>query len=462
MFYQNNKFRFTNDSIFLGGIIVFISALFFYLTFFIHPSGDDFTYAFLELKSPFFKAYFDEYFLWNGRFTSNFFVLKNPLTFGFNNIWLYRVVVFCLQFLLLTSIFLILNLVKSFFNLKSRIFISFFLFLSYLLLIPALNEGFYWYTGLVTYQLAIILSLLYLYSLFFRFSVLRIFFIIFLQACIIGLNEVVILYLIIFHFLIFLFYSKHPKKKYFILLSFTSIIFGLIVYLAPGNSIRESYFQNKSHHFLFSFYMSFLQTLRFSLVLNSGFLLFVSAFVFYFKISTFQYFIDLNSKKVFFFIIPLFIFSALFISVFPAYWTTGIMGQHRTVNFAFFICIPLLFYWYLLIINKFKIFFNKLYLYLRKFSILIFLLSMLLTKNLIGIVSDIKDHKEFKFNNENFDRYINMENQLKYKKKDVFLSKLKTHPFSIFIYDLEKDPNQLVNIGYQRYWKIPGKVYLNP
>jgi hypothetical protein len=81
MFYLNKLFTtFKKDnSIIFGGIIFLLCIPFLYLTFFIHPSGDDYTYAFLELKSSFYKAYLDEYFLWNGRFISNLFVLKNPL-----------------------------------------------------------------------------------------------------------------------------------------------------------------------------------------------------------------------------------------------------------------------------------------------------------------------------------------------------------------------------------------------
>ena len=55
-----------------------------------HPSGDDFSYAVLGTKPPFLSAFLDEYNLWNGRYTSNIFVLKNPLIVHHSWIWLYR------------------------------------------------------------------------------------------------------------------------------------------------------------------------------------------------------------------------------------------------------------------------------------------------------------------------------------------------------------------------------------
>ena len=51
------------------------------LFFYCHPSGDDFSYAVLGTNQDLFSALIDEYNLWNGRFFSNFFVLKSPLEF---------------------------------------------------------------------------------------------------------------------------------------------------------------------------------------------------------------------------------------------------------------------------------------------------------------------------------------------------------------------------------------------
>ncbi len=145
MFYLNSKIKALklNNSIIFGGIIFLLCLPFLYLTLYIHPSGDDYTYAFLELKSPFYKAFFDEYFLWNGRYISNILVLKNPLTFGFNNVWLYRIIVLIIQLGLFSSILLIVSNTKAYLNFVSRIIISTCFFLFYLSLIPALNEGFY-------------------------------------------------------------------------------------------------------------------------------------------------------------------------------------------------------------------------------------------------------------------------------------------------------------------------------
>jgi len=459
-----NKFFYwilNNNSIIIGGIIYFVCFLFIYLSFYIHPSGDDYTYAFLELKSPFIRAYLDEYFLWNGRYSSNFFVLKNPLTFGFNNVFLYRFFVILIQISLFITIYLSLLKFRFFFSIRQRLLFTCFFFLSYLLLIPALNEGFYWYTGLVTYQLAIVFFLIYIHFFFSKSFYFRVLILIILQAILIGCNEVSMLYLICFHFIYFVNTAKKFKIESFILF-LTTISFSFIVLLSPGNSIRASYFEGSSHQFFHSLMMTILQVFRFSLQLNEGFVLFFMAIIFYNVIPNLKLFVCNYRNKRNFYTIPIILFGVLFISIFPAYWTTGIMGQHRTVNFAFFICIPLLFFWFLIIINRFESFFLKIFSKIKIFIPFLFILSIFLTRNLQGVFEDFYFDKHLKFNKQSYLRYNSLNYQIKHIKKDVFLKKLKTHPFSISIYDLSNDPNHLANIGYQRYWKLQGKVFLTP
>jgi hypothetical protein len=329
-------------------------------------------------------------------------------------------------------------------------------------LIPALNEGFYWYTGMVTYQLAFAFSLIYLSVFFNNHTRFRVLFLILLQAFIVGCNEIAMVYLIIFHLLVLCFKKGKTTSNLDYLLFLTSVIFALFVFFAPGNDIRSSYFEGVSHRFSYSFLMSILQVFRFVLALNYGLVLFISAFILYFKLPNLNTILDILKFRNQIYILPVILFLLLFVSIFPAYWTTGIMGQHRTVNFAFFICIPFLFYYYFLLIRKYESLFRKVFSRINKFSILFLLVSIFSTKNFIGVISDIYFEKQIKFDVENNARYIEIEKQLRDKKKDVYLTKLKTHPSSIFIYDLENDPNHLVNLGYQRYWKIPGKVLLNP
>lgn len=211
------------------------------------------------------------------------------------------------------------------------------------------------------------------------------------------------------------------------------VIFCLFVYFAPGNNVRSTYFDDVSHQFFRSFFMSVSQVLRFVIVLNSGFLIFISALILYFIIPNLKYLIQFQNRKFYLFIIPIILFILLYISIFPAYWTTGIMGQHRTVNFAFFISIPLMFYWYLIFINVFEAFFVKVKIHLNSFLIIIFLCSLFLTKNFKGVFMDICFAKQLKFDQENIERYEELEYQLKHKKRCAFKKNKNTSFFNLYL-----------------------------
>ena len=367
-----------------------------------------------------------------------------------------------IQLGLFFSILLIVSNTKAYLNFISRFIISTCFFLFYLSLIPALNEGFYWYTGIVTYQFSIILFLIYFHILIRLTNKIQLCILIFLQLFIVGCNEIAMFFILLLNFSLIVFNNKKNNRTFFWTLFLTSVFFCFFVYFAPGNKVRSTYFDDVSHQFFQSFFMSVSQVLRFVIVLNSGFLIFISAYILYFIFPNLKYTIQIQNRKFYFYIIPIILFIVLFISIFPAYWTTGIMGQHRTVNFAFFISIPLMFYWYLIFINVFEAFFIKIKIHINSYMIIILICSLFFTKNYKGVFMDIYYAKQLKFDQENNKRYEELKYQLNHKKNDVYLKKIKTHPFSIFIYDLDKDPNHLANIGYQRYWKVSGKVLLNP
>ena len=93
----------------LIGVLILCLLPYFLLFAYCHPSGDDFSYAILGSKQGLFPALIDEYNLWNGRYFSNVFVLKNPLIF--RNSWLsiYRISLFGIFLSTIISIFCFLK-----------------------------------------------------------------------------------------------------------------------------------------------------------------------------------------------------------------------------------------------------------------------------------------------------------------------------------------------------------------
>jgi hypothetical protein len=451
--------------------ISFILLVFFHSLFlFSHPIGDDMTYAFLGNSKTLGKALIDEYFLWNGRYSSNVFVLLNPIRFSFSPIVFYRIVTLLLSLIgIFSSFYFFKKITQSKFNGFEYISITLLFTLLNLVQMPILSEGMFWYTGVVTYQLANYLTLIYFVFLFTIFqnssssvSISKVFFLSVFLLFLIGFNEVTMFILVVFHFLLFFLAAlKKSNYKFFLLVLFiVSIIGFLLVYFAPGNAIREVYFIGKSHKVWHSFYSSFLQCLRFGFSwLSNGILVILSILYLplHRKLVQISPLVKLNfyvNKWVTFFSLPVIIF----LCVFPAYWSTGIMGQHRTVNTAYFFFIVLWFINLSVWINsvpKLSITIQRKYV----FPLTIFLVVLLvISKNSRDVFQDILLGNASKFSMEMDNRNKLISSFDKNKDTVYLLPELRNKPNSIFVYDIKNDPNYFVNTGYKRYWNMMGFV----
>jgi hypothetical protein len=455
-------------------LLVFLCLPYLFLFTYIHPAGDDFTYAFLGKKSDFLNAWMDEYNLWNGRYFSNFLVLNNPLTYTHIGLIEYRIILFLIYLTLLFSLFYFfktfLNKVYTFI---SCLFLVLLFNLLYLTQMPTLAEGMYWYTGVVTYQLGIIFTLLYL-SFFYNYinetyllanKYIHIVSLITFLFAIIGSNEVLMILILVFHsILLIVVYKKNKKLRRVFSLFFTLIsLLSLVVYFAPGNKIRETYFIGVSHRFWFSMSFSLLQCVRFVFEwLNNGAIIMLSIlFIPINNILTQRVYLFRNN----FFLSPwisLFsLFAVIFCCVFPAYWSTGILGQHRTINVAYFFFIILWFVNLSIWINNYPTFFNHIRTkYTFSLTILCFVMLMT-TRNNRGAIKDIGSGNCSAFNQELKQRYSCLNRINPNSNKVIYLDTLTAKPVSIFIYDIRNDPNYFPNLGYQRYWHLKGRVYSN-
>jgi hypothetical protein len=363
------------------------------------------------------------------------------------------------------------TMLSMFYSFSTYLFLVLLFNIVYLSKIPTLSEGLYWYTGVVTYQLGIIFVLLYS-SFLYNYAIKKYIFgskyfhiislVLFLLA-IIGSNEVLMLLLFYFHFLIALIAYK-KKREFFYLLLFLfiiSLIASSFVFFAPGNKVREMYFLQVSHRFWFSINSSLLQCLRFGFDwLNNGVIIMLS--ILYIPLNT------KLTKHVFlfknnFFLTPwtslLSIIALIFCCVFPAYWSTGIMGQHRTVNVAYFFFIILWFVNLSIWINTYPKLFNRIK---SKHTLLLSLLCILMivtSRNSRVAIDDIFSGNCSAFNQELKQRYSCLNRINPNSNKAIYLDTLTAKPVSIFIYDIRNDPKYFPNLGYQRYWNLDASIY---
>ena len=432
------------------------------IAFYCHPSADDFAYAWSSKQIGLLASCERDYLNWNGRYFSNVLVFLNPISF--NQFKLYQLVPLLLIFGTFTAVYLFLD--ELFQTLLIRVqkwMLSLLFLLLFLVQMPQLAQGIYWYTGAITYQSAAILLLFYL-RLFIRYTKAKFFYSawmhLFLMGllliCIVGCNEVGMLYLLFFHLILFL-KSKGKGMKG---LSILILLASLFVFFSPGNAGRGAHFQN-AHQFWHSFGYSVLQTLRFFFTWVSSYPFFLSSLLF---LPFAGYLLtkepikkwNFNIKPIESFVI---LVTLIFLAVFPAYWGMGILGQHRTLNFAcFFFCLFWFFNLFLWIrklahhptiarLNQFVVKYK-----MGIFALLV--ISFFLRGNLLLVSQDILQGKASGYDREMEIRYAKIKDCSANKEQSCVVDSLHYKPESIFNFDISNDENYWINKGEAAYFGL--------
>ena len=429
-------------------------SLYIFISFYCHPSGDDFAYSHTVSQSDFFTAWSHEYFHWNGRYSSNVFVLINPISMGIEWIWLYKLAPIILIFLTPTTIFFCLKRIINSNEIKNNKLFLFSLLLSLLYLhqMPILSEGIYWYTGAVTYHLAnlMTLSLITLNETkdsskkckVFTFSLL-----IPLAIISMGFNEITSLLILIYTS--FKLYNSFNNSKIKCVIVFIPVLLGAAaMFLSPGNTVRESNFID-NHDLINSIMMSCLQTVRFFTSWTSSLALLFTSVLYVIGIHNKKLYLKpfLGDKILYTVSLPL----VIFLSAFPAYWATGILGQHRTLNIAYFTFLGL---WFLSL-NTWVRDWNPKSLssfhYKIVVGILLFIwLDVTFTKNSYHLINDIISGKAKKFNTELFNRYEATQHNTSLP---LELPTIKSKPKTLFVLDIHSNPHNWINETYAKYFK---------
>jgi hypothetical protein len=431
-----------------------------------HPSGDDFSYAVLGRNQGLLPALIDEYNLWNGRFFSNIFVLKNPLLFRDSWLWVYRISLFGIFVFTILSVFLFFNyFLKKIVNRRLILIITLFFMLLNLFQMPILSEGTYWYTGVVTYQLANCFTLFYFIGLHLFSSMQKgwkktlFFFTLCLTIILLaGFNEVEMLFLIAFNFLVLFIQWKNnlPNRIWFLGFFITTLIAFCLVYFAPGNKIREAYFIGESHRFVYSFFHTLLQIFRFTFNWISSGVLILLSIIYILNNQYVSYFKRLFCTHFYMnrFIALFALIGILFLAIFPAYWSTGILGQHRTINVAYFYFIV---FWFVNItlwrndIMKIKFFSNFRF---KKYALILSIILVSITNNSFSAWKDLLSQDAHDFNNQLKSRYLLLDSVDKKSDSIQVLPLLTKKPKSIFIYDISSDTKYFPNTCYRTYWNL--------
>ncbi|HWB65047.1 MAG TPA: DUF6056 family protein [Chitinophagales bacterium] len=331
-------------------LLLLVALLPYYLLcFYALPFADDFCYGWTSAENiSFFQRFMRQYMGCSGRYMAHLFLCNHPLITGR---LLYYQLALLIPLLILPLV--IFAFIKRWVQGNLSAFtISLFITLFYLSNLPQLTEGAYWFTGIANYQLGDIAFIIHLTLLMAAFpstgakKYILLFTAAFFLITSTGFNEEAATLIPAFYlFAIAVAYTNKSVQRPIISgLFVVSLICSLVVFLAPGNWARNSML-NTPHLFFHSVFYAALQTFRFTgkwvfSVPLLGLSLIVLANPQTIK-NTFALNFDYR------FIIALLLLT-VFTGAFLPYFATGILGQHRTINYVFFFFI---FWWLWLLVS---------------------------------------------------------------------------------------------------------------
>lgn len=339
----------TRSALFVFAALLVLSMVkYFRLALYAHPVADDFCYAAKSRGMALWNWSFSEWLNWNGRYASNLLMILGPLTWSSHFLTGYRMVPIILLCLTTAAFwFLLRRITQGAFMVREYLVAALTFSVLYINLMPDLGEGYYWYTGAVTYQLGSILLLVHLALLLGRpwkgmggagVVLLNIV----LAIIIVGMDEIHMLIMLGLHLGLAVWWlSKRSWSGAWPLMTLAVLGGAVFMVVAPGNAVRGAMFAG-THRLLPSLGMSALQTVRFigSWIISPALLAMSALYIPMHR--------HLIGRMPFLHRLSPWFTAALPVLLvmacsFPAYWSTGILGQHRTENVGCLFFIPLWF-----------------------------------------------------------------------------------------------------------------------
>lgn len=335
---------------FLGALLLFTLLKYLWLAGYAHPVADDFCYAAKARGTALWDWSRSEWLNWNGRYASNLLMARGPLVLSTDFLPGYRLVpILLIGFTFLACWWFLRRLTRHRATTAQECLGALVFLALYLNLMPDIGEGFYWYTGAMTYQLGSILLLVHLGLLLGRADVgswWRLPLNVVLAAVIVGMDEIHMVLMVALHIGLVLRSVRHGGSRIGANATLLAVVMAgaSLMYLAPGNAVRGAMFAD-THQFFRSLTMSALQAVRFiGLWVLSPALLALS--VLYIPVHRWlkEHVHGMQAwSRISPWIAGALPFVLVMASTFPAYWSTGLLGQHRTINVACLFFIPLWF-----------------------------------------------------------------------------------------------------------------------
>ena len=440
--------------------------LYAWLAQFAFPMADDLAFAATGRTGGFLELQFERWKLWNGRFSSNIPILCSPLVQGLGGLPWYRACSVLLMGLTVTAFQGLVRSASARSIARPRAWATaLVLTMVQFTLMPNLGEGLYWYTGAMTYQTAVITGIVYL-SMFLSLlhgrpighPAVHALVMALVSLAFIGTNEMSMAMAVMTHLALLFVLPKFPKEQRTTLLFLALVAFAgaALMFFAPGNAGREEQFTG-TRLLWHSIGMSGAQSLRFtglwllSPITLSGSLLLWTAY----EILPEQ--VKVSARSLYGYRWPLLLlpFTLVFIAAYPAYWSTGILGQHRTIDQACGFFVPV---WCVVVLvwrsDPRRSAASPLPAFVNTGASLLLALSIILTGNGIKVIADLTSGRASAFAQEMTARFDLMQQASTDASNVVKVPPVQQVPRSLMFMEISDEPFFWVNQAHAQYFGL--------
>lgn len=455
--------KFFRERIYFSFLFIFTIAPFIVISFYNHPSADDFCFSNVAMEMGFWDAQAKWYNDWTGRYFSTALLSIGPVVN--KSVLQYKILPIIIMAILFFSIVTLIRQISPSLSAKFCLMGACIILLLYLAGAPSIVEGFYWMPGYVTYQYGNIATffLLAVMTRLYRAKENRSKIWLFLLStslvlAIVGSNETIMLILlaILLFINIYIVCVRKQMQKWFLALLAIAVLASAFVVLAPGNTVRLGIENSplKGYNFFVSIYMS-LYDAAYHLAswLSQGTLILFTLFF----IPVAANFSKKNSHGHRMLYIHPLIGVSLFlvlisISYFPAYWSLGHTPPPRTQNVTYLMFVVGWFYvnylcvTYYIKTTKKPVF--ALPLYSKIFICILIFFSLVDEGNIKKAYADLLTGRAYKYDQELKRRH---ELILASKEKTLVLPTIKAIPETIYFRDITSNKSHWRNACYSGY-----------
>lgn len=313
------------------------------LSLFSHPAYDDFCNTVQQLKMGVLERQAFIYNNFDGRYFAVAVGNLNPLKLG--SFAGYQLLSLLVILLTAVAIYALTSaILRSAVGRLDKLIVAAFVMSLFSNQMPEVTELYYFWTGAIVYQLATVLSTFFL-ALAIRAGqssggkkITLTLACCLLIAAAVGSNETSMLILAVIVFLVafYLWLNRAPQRWQWTIFAVVTVICAGILIFAPGNAVRATLLPAGQHRLLYSLRMSVRQEISFLTIWFANFAFIFGSILFIPLADKFSDLLPFKRVRIHPLVTSALLLLLIFIGLFPAYWTMGMMGQHRTISTVYF------------------------------------------------------------------------------------------------------------------------------